>query len=206
MKLNFPTFTLTSLISCFVLINSGCTYSLPKHAFMVNESVLKKRVMQTQRFENIDKKQLVSAIVGVVQDLSFKFDEGDNDLGLLVGSKRRSFIRYLPVTRYEMRYETRSEVINGEIVDVSGWVEVPVTEYEPFVFIEETRMSIIIYPIFFQNKSKTRKDFLVRANLQQMTWNESTGGIIQAEPFGGPAFYKDFFSKLSKSVFLETNL
>ena len=207
MKLDFQTLILTGLTSCFVLINSGCTYSLPKHAFMINEPVLKKRVIQTQRFENIEKKQLVSAIVGLMQGLNFKLDEGDNDLGLLVGSKRRSFIVYLPVTRYEMRYEPSSTIINGQIVNTSDWVRVPVTTYEPFVFIEETRMSIIIYPIFQnKNKSKTKKDFLVRANFQQMTWNESTGGVTQAGPFGDLAFYQDFFSKLSKSVFLETNL
>ena len=42
---------------------------------------------------------MISAIVGLMQDLNFKFDEGDNDLGLFIGSKRRSFTRVLPVTR-----------------------------------------------------------------------------------------------------------
>ena len=204
MKLSFQTFILTCLISCFALINSGCTYSLPKHAFMVNESVLKKRVIQTQRFENIEKKQLISATIGLMQDLNFKLDEGDNDLGVLISSKRRSFVMYLPVTRYETRYEMSYRACS-EFDDMPcwGWVEVPVTTYEPFVFIEETRMSIIIYPIL---QSKTRKDFLVRVTSQQMTWNEATGGVTQADSLGSPAFYRDFFSKLSKSVFLETSL
>ena len=96
-------------------------------------------------------------------------------------------------------------MINGQVVSRPVLVNVPVTVFVPFVFIEETRISIIIYPIF-QNKSKIKKDFLVRANLQKKTWNTSTGEITQAKPFGDPDFYKGFFSKLSKSVFLETNL
>ena len=206
MKLRFQTFFLTSIAGLFFLINVGCTHSsLLKRAFIINGSVLEKRALQTQRFQNLSKKDLISAIVAVMQDLSFSFDEGNNDLGLFIGSKRRSFTRYLPVTRTEQRFQTQTQVINGQVVSRPVLVNVPVTVFEPFVFITETRIAIIIYPLF-QNKDEAQKDFLVRANLQQMTWNESTGGITEADPFGGPDFYKDFFSKLSKSVFLEKNL
>ena len=205
MTSNFRIFLPISMICLLSLMNTSCTYSLPKHAFMANESVLKKRVLQSQRFQNLNKKQLISAIAGVMQDLNFKFDEGDNDLGLLVGSKRHSFVRNIPVTRTEQRYETRTQMINGQLITTPVIVNVPVTVFVPVVFIEETRMSIIIYPIA-QKNNRIKEDFSVRANLQKIIWNKSTGQITQAEAFGGPNFYKDFFSKLSKSVFLETNL
>lgn len=205
MKFNFQALILIFTVCLFSSINISCTYSLSKHAFIVNESVLKKRVLQTQRFENIDKKQLISAIVGVMQDLNFKFEEGDNNLGVLVGSKRYSFIQNVPVTHTEQRYETRSQVINGQLITTPIVVNVPVTVFVPMTFIEETRMSIIIYPIL-QKKNQKKEAFSVRTTLQKIIWNKSTGQITQAEPFGDSAFYKDFSSKLSKSVFLETHL
>ena len=206
MRFNFHKFIFISIFCLLsLIINVSCIHSPLDHAFVVNQPVLKKRVLQTQRFKNINKKQLISSIIGVMQDLNFRLDEGDKDLGVFTGSKRYSFTRILPVTRMEQRYETRSQVINGQVVSRLVPISIPVTVYLPFVFIQETRISIIIYPIF-QKKNQTKRDFLVRANLQQMTWNESTGGITQAEPFGDSVFYENFFSILLKSVFLETNL
>ncbi len=205
MKFNPQIFILIFAAWLLSLTSISCTHSLLEQAFVVNESVLKKRVLQTQRFENINEKQLLSAIIGLMQDLNFRLDEGDKDLGVFTGSKRRSFIRNLPVTRMVQRYETRTQVINGKIVSRPALVNVPVTVFEPFVFIEETRIAIVIYPVS-QRKDRVKGNFLVRANLQKMTWNESTGGITQAGPFGDSAFYESFFSILSKSIFLETNL
>ena len=213
MKLNSQTFLLIFITYCFLLVNFGCVNSPLKYAFVIKESVLKKRVLQTQDFRNTNKKVLMFAIIDIMQDLSFKLDETNNDLGLFVGSKRNSFTRMVPRQRPQTQMQTRtrmqSQFINGNLVRVPVTETVPVTVmvtyYVPVVFIEEIRMSIVIYSIS-QKENKTKGDFLVRATLQKMTWQKSTGHMTQAKVFGGPNFYKDFFSKLSKAVFLETNL
>ena len=107
MKLDFKIFFFIFMICPLFLMTVGCTYYLPKHAFTVKDSILKRRTLQTQRFENVKKKQLISALVGVMQDLNFKFDEGDNDLGVLVGSKRRSFIMYVEQTEQQTQKQKR---------------------------------------------------------------------------------------------------
>ena len=107
MRLGFKILFFIFMICPLFLMTMGCTYSLPKHAFIVKDSVLKRRVLQTQHFQNVKKKQLISAILGVMQDLNFKFDEGDNDLGILVGSKKRSFIMYVEQTKQQTQKQMR---------------------------------------------------------------------------------------------------
>lgn len=165
------------IISTFLLfVFTGCA-TLPEHAFVVDQEALKKRSMQSQRFRKVDKKQLMSAVVGVVQDLGFTLDEGDSDLGVFVGSKSR--------TAKDGRQYTIAalQILNNQ--------QVVIDDQQKF------RLSVIVYPV-----SNTKNNYLVRVNFQRIVWN-NLKEISRAESLNDPQFFRDFFSRLSKSLFLD---
>lgn len=166
------------LIGLFFLMN-GCA-TLPEHAFVLDQEALKKRSIQSQRFRSVERKQLMSAVVGVIQDLGFTLDEGDSDLGVFVGSKQR--------TAKDARQYTIAalQILNNDQVVIDD--------------VQKFRISIIVYPVSDSKRSKG--DYLVRTNFQRIVWN-NLKEVSRAESLNDPQFFRDFFSRLSKSLFLD---
>ena len=173
------------LISLFVLgiLATGCVAHLDPNAFVVDQETLKKRALQSQRFRKVQKKQLMSSVVGVLQDLEFSIDEGDSDLGVFVGSKARS------------AFDSRQQV-SAFLQVIGGNNQVVVEKSQRF------RISIIIYPIGKTSDRDTSGDYLVRTNFQRIVWN-NLNQVSRAETLDDPVFFRDFFSRLSKSLFLD---
>ena len=159
----------------------GCATGLHPNAFVLNEEALKKRAIQSQRFRNLQKKQIMSAVVGVIQDLGFTLDEGDSELGVFVGSKSRSAVDA------HQRLSVVFQVLGGNNQ----------VEYDR---LQRFRLSVIIYPV--SDKNTDRGDYLVRTNFQRIVWN-NLNQISRAESLNDPEFFRDFFSRLSKSLFLD---
>ena len=168
------------LVLAFVL--TGCVAHLSPNAFVVNEETLKKRSIQSQRFQKIQRKQLMSSVVGVLQDLEFTIDEGDSDLGVFIGSKARS------------AFDSRQKL--SAALQILGGERVVVETSQRF------RISIIIYPVGKTNSQSSAGDYLVRTNFQRIVWN-NLNQVSRAESLDNPEFFRDFFSRLSKSLFLD---
>ncbi len=163
---------------------TGCVAHLHPNAFVPDAEALKKRAMQTQRIRSVKKQQLMSAIVGVVQDLGFNLDETDSDLGVFVASKSRTAVDSKQVA---------SAIFQGLF---SNNNQIVIDKHQRF------RISVIAYPVSNQRKRNSSGDYLVRANFQRIVWN-NLNKVSRAESLNDPEFFKDFFARLSKSLFLD---
>jgi len=72
-----------------VLLLVGCQETIPKEALQLTQESLEQRQLQTRRFDTSDEDSLLSASVGVLQDLGFNLDESETRLGVIVASKDR---------------------------------------------------------------------------------------------------------------------
>ena len=78
------------LIVAFML--GGCAQKVPKDALQLSPTSLADRQMQTRRFETGNYEMMLTAASQVFQDLGFNLDETERQLGILVGSKKRSAV------------------------------------------------------------------------------------------------------------------
>ena len=164
----------------FGVILAGCEPTIPKEALQLSPESLKDRQLQTRRFETRDEAKLLSASALLLQDLGFNLDESETKLGLIVGSKERSAIN-------------AGQVIFAIIIAGLGGGAMPIDK------AQKMRASLVTRPIGDSGDS-----IAVRITFQRIVWN-TAGQITIAERMNDPKIYQEFFSKLSKSVFLEAH-
>ncbi len=164
----------------FAGILAGCAPTIPKDALQLSPESLKDRQLQTRRFETRDEAKLLSASALLLQDLGFTLDESETKLGLIVGSKERS------------------AVDPGQVfmaILLAAFTQMPV----PTDHNQKMRVSLVTRPI-----GDTGDSTAVRITFQRIVWN-TYGQVTTAERLNDPMIYQEFFSKLSKSVFLEAH-
>ena len=150
-------------------------------ALTVSLESLSDRKLQTRIFEDVDEKKLLTASAAVLQDLGFTIDETETRCGLIVCSRDRD------VT------ET-SEVILSVTLEIifSAMAGTPISV--PYDKTQKVLASLVTTPADNQR-------IAVRITFHQMVWN-SDGKISKNQQINEPQIYQEFFSKLSKSVFL----
>ena len=156
----------------------GCEPKVPAEALHLTPETLEKRHLQTRRFETQNKAKLLKAGVGVLQDLGFNLDESETKLGVIVASKDRSAV--------ELGQEALSFAYT--LLTMSGRME---TDRK-----QKIRASLVIRP---QNDQ-----MVARITFQRIVWN-SAEKVSKNEMIEDTKIYQEFFSKLSKSVFLEAH-
>lgn len=156
---------------------SGCAATIPKEALALEETSLERRQLQIRRFDTTDEKKILIASAGLLQDLGFTIDTSETSLGLVVGSKDRD--------------ATEPGQVAGAIAYaiLTGAV-LPIDKNQKIL------ASIVARP--------TQGQTAVRVTFQRIVWNTS-GQITRLEPLDEPEMYQEFFSKLSKAVFLEAH-
>ena len=164
----------------FAVILAGCEPGIPKEALQLSPESLQDRQLQTRRFETRDEAKLLSASALLLQDLGFTLDESETELGLIVGSKERSAIN-------------AGQVIFAIIIAGLGGGAMPIDE------AQKMRASLVTRPIGDSGNSTA-----VRITFQRIVRN-THGQITIAERMNDPKIYQEFFSKLSKSIFLEAH-
>lgn len=156
----------------------GCVPMVPPDALALQPEALALRRLQTRRFDTGDEKEILRASLGVLQDLGFEIDESETKLGVLVGSKDRD--------------ATDAVQIGGRIViGILGGEDFPIDRNQK---IRASLVSRVISP----------KESMVRVTFQRTVWDDR-GGISRLESLEDPVLYQEFFSKLSKSLFLEAH-
>lgn len=165
-------------VSCLFLLAAGCTVKIPEDALRLSSESMQARQMETRRFDTTDENKLLGASAALLQDMGFGIEESNASLGVLVGSKERSAVDAAQVTL--------------AIVAAIGGVQTPIDT------TQKMRASLITRPL------GNGKETLVRITFQRIVFN-SHGQISAAESIIDQQIYQEFFSKLSKSVFLQAN-
>ncbi len=159
---------------------AGCEPGIPKEALELSPESLKDRQLQTRYFETRDEAKLLSASALLLQDLGFTLDESETKLGVIVGSKTRSAVN-------------AGQVVFAIIIAGLGGGAMPIDK------AQKMRASLVTRPVGDSGDSTA-----VRITFQRIVWN-TRGQITTAERMNDPKVYQEFFSKLSKSVFLEAH-
>jgi len=158
--------------SCFFIV--ACKIGIPREALMLPPESLKDRQLQTRVFETDEELQLLVASAAVLQDIGFTIDESEVKCGVIIGSRDRN------VT-------DAGEVMLSVLLSA---LFVPPS----YAKNQKVLASLVTNPL-------DSKRIAVRITFQHMVWDQH-GNMIKNERLNEPEIYQDFFSKLSKSVFL----
>ena len=164
------------VILSFLIFNLvACQTGVPKEALMLSPESLADRQLQTRIFETNDEMKLLTASAALLQDLGFTIDQSEVGCGVIVCSRDRD------VTE------------TGEVV-LSVTLAILLGAYVPYDTTQKVMASLVTKPL-------DDKRIAVRITFQHMVWNVD-GKLTKNESINEPEIYQDFFSKLSKSVFL----
>jgi len=168
------------VLAVALLAAGGCAETIPKEALQLSHESLEQRQAQTRRFNTGDGEMMLAAAAGVLQDLGFNIDESESRLGLVVASKERD--------------ATEAGQVAGAII-----LGVLTGAYVPIDDKQRIRASLVA-----QQDSEESEWMRVRVTFQRIVWN-TQGQVSKTEGLDDPKLYQEFFSKLSKSVFLEAH-
>ena len=157
---------------------AACTQTIPKEALQLRPEALELRQLQTRSFATKDEKQLLIAGAGILQDLGYNIDESETKLGVIVGSKDRDATE-------------AGQVAGAILIAVLGGGSVPIDKNQ------KIKASLITFPA----KGKATN---LRITIQRIVWN-TAGQVSKTQSIEDPEIYQDFFTKLSKSVFLDAH-
>ena len=158
----------------------GCVQITPKDALRLNSESLEQRQLQTRYFDTPEEIRLLTAVTAVLQDLGFTHDDSASGLGLVVASKKRDASEF---------WQIGMAIIVAAFT--GAWIP---TDDEQLM-----RASVVTRPI-----GDTGERTAVRVTFQRIVWN-TEGQVTHAESLTKPAFYQEFFAKLSKAVFLQAH-
>lgn len=151
-----------------------------KEALTCSPDFFKDRQLQTRVFEAVDEQKLLTASAAVLQDLGYTINETDVRSGVIVCSRDRD------VT------ETAEVILSVALEILCLLAGMPASV--PYDKTQKVLASLVTTPV---DKQKTA----VRITFQHMVW-DSDGNLRRREQLNEPETYQEFFSKLSKSIFL----
>ena len=158
-----------------ILALQGCG-GVPREALSINEMTPEEKRLQTRYFDTADERKILSASRDVLQNLGFRFDESETDLGLIVGSKDPDATK-------------AGHVLLAAIL--AGLSDIPASHSQ------KIRVSLVSSPAA-ENAERTS----VRVTFQRIVW-DNYGRVSKLERLNVPKLYRGFFDKLSKALCLE---
>lgn len=163
-----------ALLIIFIL--SSCSLNIPKQALTLGPESLSLRISQTRKFDTTDEKKLLIAAAGLLQDLGYQIDESEVALGVIAASKNADAT-------------DSGQIASAIFIGALTGSQMPVDNNQ------QIRVSIVTRPV---NQSQ----LALRVTFQRTIWNNQ-GLIARTESIQDAELYQEFFSKLSKAVFLE---
>ena len=139
-----------------------------------------RRAMSSRKFDTQDKKEMLAASAGVLQDLGYIIEESEERLGLIVGRKDRTAM-------------DTQDILLSSFLAIA--VSLATESYQQPVYDDKQQIyaSLIVRPV--------KKNMLVRVTFFRKVWR--TDGYLRTELMEDATMYQKFFGKLSKSLFLE---
>jgi hypothetical protein len=171
-------------IVLFLLLFAGCATTIPKEALQLSPESLQLRQLQTKRYDT-DEKTLLSASAALVQDLGFNIDETTTEAGVITCSKHREAISV-------------GQIVGALVVAVFTGAATPVDKSQLI------RASVVTRPVHTDETDKSKCQTAVRVTFQRVVTN-TANQITRRECIVEEGIYKEFFDKLSQSLFLEAH-
>ena len=162
------------LIICFCALGLVGCVSYDNY-YALDQDYLARRQMETMRFETDKEETILSASAGVLQDLGFTLDETETKLGLITAYKNRE------------AGNTGAKVALIMLSAMNGTQAVYDTEQK-------------IYTTLVSTKSRESTGYNVRISFARIIWNNMHEA--RTEKIEDPKIYREFFDKLSESLFL----
>lgn len=171
---------------------AGCQ-GVPAGALKLPLASAEYRQLQSHHYAGVSEARLLSAGLGVMQDLGFTLEGSESKLGVITGTKKLT---------------SRRPLNTGEIIKDLGWTALfpylaPFTVYAAATGVKEpqiVRISIVTQP----DGGDSPPACLVRVTAQRVVYaDEQLIKVKFVELLNDPPFYKEFFKRLSLSVFLE---
>ena len=192
----FKSFRLRGLVVlAFMLLVNGCnTMATPESFFELSPTYNKEKALQTRFFETSNYHELESASAAVLQDLGFQVEESEPEVGLLRAVKERSSREW-------------GQEIGRVFIAMLGMVGMKVI-LMPVDLQQQIVATLTVFPV-----ENNPNRFGARIIFDRKIWkgggsNGSASlppGEQRMEIIDDPIVYQEFFSKLSKSVFLEAH-
>jgi len=146
---------------------------------MSEQSQVRLRSVQSRVFETTDRTRIIKAAVAAMQDLFFRIDVLDEDLGLISGKKMYDSGSIWANDPTYYGYKTDELILFSTVFRTWG----------PFQYRNDlTRMTVTVRP-----KEKTRS--LVRVSVQ-----------YKLRAVEDPVMYQKFFKTLEQSMFLSSQM
>jgi hypothetical protein len=186
-----------AMIALCLLFVSGCE-TVPDTAMELSPDSLKLRQLQTRRVEGIDEKALLAASVGVLQDLGFNIDEAETRLGVIVASKKRSALDTADIVTSTVTAAAFDVLLRALLGSHYGGGDVDVN----VDVTQKIRISIVTRPALDSSGQPRQDAQIIRVTIQRLVWDDE-GSLSHTESIEDPKIYKQFFDRLSKSIFLE---
>lgn len=167
----------TSVLVSMLLL-AGCA-TMPRDALKLSPSSLADRQLQSRVYEDVSEAQILSASVGIIQDLGAHITETETDLGLIVGEKMRDATDPAQVVG----------VIFLAMLGASSAID----------HRQKIKFSLVTTPVSTQPDNQ---QWLVRLTIQRIVWN-THNRVSRIEAVRDVEIFQGFFEKLDKSMFLE---
>lgn len=160
---------------------SACA-TAPPNLFVVSETQLERRQIETRRYSGIGETDLLSASASVLQDLGFNLENSETKLGVITANKQRDATN-------------GGEIALSLFLGVVGGVHMPVSKEQ------NIRVALVIRPVLDSKRKAIAGEHFVRVTFQRVV--RRSDNSTMAETMTDPALYQDFHERLSKSVFIE---
>lgn len=160
------------------LLLVACQARIPPDALTLSPDTMADRRLQTRVFPTADEHKLLQASAALLQDLGYAIDDTEVPCGLIVSSRDRD------VTR-------TGQVVGSIVLGALTGILIPWDKNQKVL------ASLVTRPLGEDRVA-------VRITFQHMVWN-SNDVLVKNEQINDPEVYEEFFSKLSKAVFLEAH-
>lgn len=161
------------IFSCLIL--TSCV-TIPEDTFLISETQLEQRQLETRLYEGLSETDLIIASSNVLQDIGFTLENTEINLGVLTASKQREV------------GNTGAKVALVILAALAGTQAVLEKD-------QTIRATLVVRPSKISGKSN-----YCRVTFQRVV--SLTNGQNRYETLRTPELYTEFFSNLSKSVFL----
>jgi hypothetical protein len=167
---------LSVLIACALLAMPAQAESLLR----LDHSSLEQRQIQIREFDS-DQKTLVQGCINVLQDIGFKIDNTEDQLGFIQGSR--------------VIEDVEEKGLMSFITKISSYISSALGKPVPNQNKTKVLATIVISPA--TNKSEVVRVTFIKTKTRAHGIESDYESVIQAD------IYQAFFSKLNKSLFLE---